>query len=144
MTSKLLHQHAGQRTFALVFDAGDEMMRVLLEFCRRERLSASHFTAIGAFQRVTVAFFDWSTKAYQEIAIEEQVEVLTLAGDVTLKDGAPHVHAHVVVGKADATAHGGHLVEGIVRPTIELILIESPVHLKRRLDTATGLALLDL
>jgi len=90
-----------------------------------------------------VAYFDWSTKQYRHIRIDEQVEVLSLAGDITLEDGKPKVHAHVVVGKADATAHGGHLIEGLVRPTLEVVLTETPAHLRRRFDAQAGLALID-
>jgi predicted DNA-binding protein with PD1-like motif len=52
------------------------------------------------------------------------------------------LHAHVVVGKADGTAHGGHLLAAVVRPTLEVILVESPRHLQRRHDAETGLALI--
>jgi uncharacterized protein len=142
MRHTLLHEHQGQRTLALIFETGDEVMSLLLDFCRRQRLGASHFTAIGAFQRATVAYFDWQTKAYQKIPIDEQVEVLSLAGDVAIGDDGPQVHAHVVVGKADASAHGGHLMEAIVRPTLEVVLIESPAYLHRRLNKETGLALI--
>lgn len=86
----------------------------------------TQFSAIGALSRVVVAYFDWTTKDYRRIAIEEQVEVLSLVGDVSLDAGTPKVHAHVVVGKADATAHGGHLIEGHVRPRLEIILTETP------------------
>jgi uncharacterized protein len=53
------------------------------------------------------------------------------------------VHAHVVVGSANASAHGGHLIEGHVRPTLEIVLTETPAHLRRRLDPQSGLALID-
>jgi predicted DNA-binding protein with PD1-like motif len=81
---------------------------------------------------------------YRKIAMQEQVEVLSLVGDIALKDGAPQLHAHVVVGKSDGTAHGGHLIEAHVWPTLEVILTESPKHLWRKIDPETGLALIDL
>jgi len=65
-------------------------------------------------------------------------------GNVTVRDGEPAVHAHVVVGKQDGTAHGGHLIEGHVRPTLEVIVVESPRHLHRRYDPESGLALIRL
>jgi predicted DNA-binding protein with PD1-like motif len=104
---------------------------------------ASQFTAIGAFERATVAYFDWSTKEYKPISIDEQVEVLTMNGDITLDQQRPKVHAHVVLGKSDATAHGGHLMKGFVRPTLEIMITELPRHLYRHHDPASGLALID-
>lgn len=143
MKSALLHDHEGLRTFALVLETGDEAMAALAAFAAERQLKATQFTAIGAFSRVVVAYFDWTTKTYRNIPIDEQVEVLSLSGDITMEGSKPKVHAHAVLGKSDATAHGGHLIEGHVRPTLEIILIETPRHLQRRRDRETGLALID-
>ncbi len=144
MKAKLLHKQSGQKTFALVFDTGDEVVAGLLAFAEEKRLSASHFTAIGAFSDVTLGYFDWEKKDYQKLPVREQVEVLSLIGDVALNKSQPKVHAHVVVGKSDGTAHGGHLMEAHVRPTLEVIIVESPAHLQRKTDKETGLALISL
>jgi uncharacterized protein len=141
---KLLHEESGQKTFAVVFDTGDEVATGLLAFAKEKGLAGSHFTAIGALSDVTLGFFDWDKKDYRKLQINEQVEVLSLIGDVALNKGEPKVHAHVVVSKSDGTAHGGHLMEAHVRPTLEVILVESPEHLVRKTDDETGLALIDL
>lgn len=143
MKSKLLATDGG-RTFALVFDIGDEVVAELTAFAKHEGLTGSHFTGIGAFSDVVVGYFDWSSKSYDRISLAEQVEVLSFAGDVTIENGEPKVHAHVVIGKRDATAHGGHLLEAHVRPTLEIILVETPAHLRRAYDTKSKLALIDL
>jgi uncharacterized protein len=142
MKASLLHEHEGLRTFALVLATGDEAMASLEAFATERQLKATQFTAIGAFARV-VAYFDWTSKEYQHIPIDEQVEVLSLVGDISVENGKPKIHAHVVVGKADASAHGGHLIEGHVRPTLEIVLTETPGHLQRRHDRASGLNLID-
>jgi len=72
------------------------------------------------------------------------VEVLSLVGDVTINDGKPNIHAHVVLGKRDGSTSGGHLIEAIVRPTLEVILTESPAHLERRFAKEAGLPLISL
>jgi uncharacterized protein len=141
--TKLIHDD-GEKTFAIVFDKGDEVAGGLLSFAKDNNLSASHFTAIGAFERVTLGFFEREREDYKRIIIDEQVEVLSLAGDVALDGDEPKVHAHVVVGKRDGTAHGGHLLEARVWPTLEVILVESPQHLRRKMDKETGLALISL
>ena len=143
MRTKLLHD-GGEKTWVLIFDKGDEVVSGLTRFAEEQRLGGSRFTAIGAFSDVTLGYFDRERKDYKKIPVEEQVEVLVLAGDVALRDGRPQVHAHVVIGKADGTAHGGHLLEAHVWPTLELILVESPRHLQRKLDEETGLALIRL
>jgi predicted DNA-binding protein with PD1-like motif len=142
--AKELDSQGGQRTFAVIFDTGDEVTRGLLEFARQHAVAGAYFTAIGAFRDVTLGYWRWETKEYERIPIREQVEVLSLTGNVALSpDGTPKVHAHVVIGKADGSAHGGHLLDGHVRPTLEVMLVEPPRHLRRTHDAATGLALID-
>lgn len=143
MISKLLQKSEGRRTYVLVFDIGDEVGRGLLDFAREERLGGSHFTAIGAFQDVVLGYWDWQSRQYLENRLDEQVEVVSLIGNIALSpDREPKVHAHVVVGRRDGSAWGGHLLAAHVRPTLEVILTESPEHLQRRYDERTGLALL--
>lgn len=144
MKSKLIHEHAGERTFALVFQAGDEAMIGLTSFAEEHKMGAARFTGIGAFSDVTLGYFDWETKDYKRIPVAEQVEVLSLIGDIVINDGKPSVHAHVVVGRSDGSTRGGHLLKAHIRPTLEVLLIESPAHLKKRHDAESGLALIDL
>jgi predicted DNA-binding protein with PD1-like motif len=144
MKSKLLHEENGLRTFAVVFDKDDDVSKSLLEFANASRFADAHLTAIGAFSEVTLGYFDRQRKDYKKIRITEQVEVLSLSGNIVLEDGKPRLHAHVVVGKPDGSAHGGHFLSGRVWPTLEMVLTELPVHLRRTHDEETGLALISL
>ena len=131
-------------THALIFDTGDDVMEILKTFAREHHLKAASFTAIGAFSSVELGFFDFGKKDYKRIPVNEQVEVLSLIGDVALYGDESKAHAHVVVGKSDGMAMGGHLLKATVHPTLELILKESPGYLQRRMDEATGLPLIDI
>ena len=143
MKAKLLDA-TGQKTFALVFDKGDQVVDGLTGFAKSERLGAAHFTAIGAFSEVTLGYFERDRKDYKRMVVAEQVEVLSLLGDIALDQaGAPKVHAHVVVGLSDGQTRGGHLLGARVWPTLEVILVESPAFLRKRHDPETGLALID-
>lgn len=143
MKAKLLDQN-GERTYAVVFDTGDEFVADLTSFAKEQRLDASHFTAIGAFSDATLGFFEIERKDYKTFRIVEQVEVLSLVGDIALDNGEPKIHAHVVVGKSDGTTRGGHLFAAHVRPTLEVVVVESPPSLRRTFDEASGLALINL
>jgi len=134
----------GEGRFALVFDKGDEPMSELERFARERDLTAASFTGIGAFDEVVLGYFDRDAKEYAEIPVREQVEVLSLASDVAVADGRPAVHAHVVVGKRDASAHGGHLLRARVWPTLEVVLTAASAELRKKHDPETGLALIDL
>lgn len=131
-------------THAMVLSKGDEAVDLLGRFARERRIDAASLSAIGAFERAVVGYFDWAKKEYQRIPVEEQVEVLSLLGDIALADGKPSLHIHAVLGRSDGSVVGGHLLEGHVRPTLEVILVEPPAHLRKRKDPETGLALIDL
>lgn len=143
MRTKQLSEVGGLRTFVAVFDKGDEPHSGLTEFVREESITAASFTAVGAFARATLAYFDPERSEYLDLPVEEQVEVLSMIGDVALSDDRPQVHAHVVVGHRDGSASGGHLRRAEVFPTLEVVLTETPAHLRKRYDPATGLTLID-
>jgi len=142
MKAKLIYEEQGEKTFALVFDPGDEVMEELTNFAKENGLSAARFTAIGAFSDATLGYFDMEKKEYKKIPVDEQVEVLSLVGDVALFEGEPKLHAHAVLGRSDGTTRGGHLLGAHVQPTLEVVIVESPEHLRRETDEETGLPLL--
>jgi len=131
-------------TYALIFESGEEVMETLKTFANEHKLKASRFSAIGAFSKAELGFFDFNIKDYKKIPVNEQVEVLSLTGDVALYGDASKLHVHVVLGKPDGTAIGGHLLTATVRPTLEVILEESPGYLQRRIDEETGLPLIEM
>jgi hypothetical protein len=143
MQSKLLND-GSEKTYALILQYGEEAMEELKKFAAKERLYACRFTAVGAFSRTEVGFFDFSVKDYVHIPIDEQTEVLSLIGDISLYRDQPQVHAHVVLGKRDGTTHGGHLLKGIVHPTLEIMLTESPSWMRRKMDEQSGIPLIVL
>jgi hypothetical protein len=145
MQHKLLHRADGQRTYAVVLETGEEVMQCLGKFVAAETVAVAHLTAIGAFRNVTLMYFDWEKKDYVRIPVPEQVEVASLIGDVAEgPDGKPSIHVHLVVGKRDGSAMAGHLAEAHVRPTLEVIVTESPAHLRKVKDKESGLALIRL
>ena len=141
MKSKLIN-NTQFKTYALVFDTNDEVISLLEDFSKEKNLRASQFTGIGAFKEVTLCFFDFEKKDYRKTEIKEQVELLSLVGDITLYKNEHKIHPHVVVAKSDGTAYGGHLLKAIVHPTLELIINESPGYLQREVNEETGLPLI--
>lgn len=143
MTSRLLDETNGRRTFVVVFEIDDEVASGLNRFARENDLDGSHFAALGALRDVTLGWWNWDERDYEPIRLQEQVEVLTMVGNIArAPDGGHTVHAHLVIGRRDGSARGGHLLEAYVRPTLEVTLVESPGHLQRRPDPTTGLALI--
>jgi hypothetical protein len=127
----------------LIFETGEEVIETLTRFAKERHISAGHFTAIGAFSDAGIGYYDWQKKDYLRNEIKEQVEVVSLIGDIAMDNGTPKIHAHVVVGKRDGSAMAGHLLDGRIRPTLELVLDDSSGQLQRRFDPESGLALID-
>lgn len=145
MKSKLVAESAGERTFVLILDAGEEAFAAITRFAADQKLGAASLTALGAFEKATVGWFDLASKSYREIPVDEQCEVLSGIGDVAVgDDGKPSLHIHAVLGLKDGSTRGGHLLEGCVRPTLEVMLIEMPAHLRRKKRPEYGIALIDL
>ena len=145
MQVKEVDRTGGRRLWVAVLDPGEEVKASLTAFARREDVKAASFVALGAFERATIAYFEWDKKRYKPILIEQQVEVVTLAGDVVRNEkDEPDLHAHTVLGLSDGSTRGGHLLEGRVRPTLEVTITETPGHLVRRKRPELGIALIDL
>jgi uncharacterized protein len=131
-------------TYVVVCDPGDEAVSALTGFARSEQLEAAQITAVGAFERATVGWFDRAAKDYRRIQVDEQCELLSLIGDVAEGEDGPILHMHVVLGLSDGTTRGGHLLEGRVFPTLEAIVTETPARLRKVLRPDIGIALIDL
>jgi predicted DNA-binding protein with PD1-like motif len=140
---KILNQSAQVTTYAVIFGVGDEILGGLTQFAEDHHISAARITGIGAIQRGTLAWFNPQRKTYRHIVIDRQAEVLSLLGDIAIYRGKPVVHAHMVVGFPDGTAHGGHLLQAYVRPTLEVIVTAYPRPLYRKFDPERGLAVID-
>jgi predicted DNA-binding protein with PD1-like motif len=145
MKSKLVAQDGSGKIHVLVLEPGEEAFEAIEQFAKREAIGGAALTAIGAFSRATVGWFDPETRTYLRIPVEEQCEVLSAVGDVAVgDDGRPAVHIHVVLGMKDGSTRGGHLLEGLVQPTLEVVITEMPKHLRRRRRPELGISLIDL
>jgi predicted DNA-binding protein with PD1-like motif len=145
MNSMKLAGEVGAETRVAILKSGEEAFATLTKFATDAGITAASLTAIGAFEKATVGWFDFEKKTYKKIEIAEQCEVLSAIGDIAVgDDGRASLHVHVVLGLSDGTTRGGHLLEGRVRPTLEVILIDSPAHLRRRKKADLGIALIDL
>jgi hypothetical protein len=143
MKFRLLSENDGVKQYAIVLAKGDEVMSGLTHFARQNKVIAASFTAIGAFSNATVAWFDNTKKEFKLNPINEQVELTSMIGNITLVDGQPAVHTHVSVASSNGTVRGGHVINAFVDPTLELFMTVYPAALHKERDAATGLMLID-
>jgi uncharacterized protein len=131
-------------TYVVVCDPGDEAVAALTQFAQAEDLEAASIAAVGAFEQAVVGWFDRAAKDYRRIPVDEQCEVLSLLGDVAQGQDGPILHMHTVLGLSDGTTRGGHLLEGTVFPTLEVVVTETPAQLRKVMRPDIGIALIDL
>jgi uncharacterized protein len=143
MKVRLLSENGGAKNYAIILAKGDEVMSGLTDFARQNKVTSASFTAIGAFSHATVAWFDDGRKEFKLIPIKQQVELVSMIGDIALVNDQPAVHTHVALASSDGTVRGGHVINAFVFPTLELFMTVYPTALHKQLDDATGLKLID-
>ena len=144
MKTRLVSDDPGARVHVVILDSGEEAFAALTRFANEAKITAASVTAIGAFEKATVGWFDFASKSYRKIEVNEQCEVLSALGDVAIgDDGKASLHIHIVLGLSDGTTRGGHLLAGTVRPTLEGVLTEVPATLRRKKRADLGIALID-
>ena len=145
MRSRLLTDHHGTRTFAVALETGDKLMESVTRFAAENGIAAAEFSAIGAVAWAKLSCFDWETKGYVDIPVDEQVEIASLTGRITRPEGGPgtagdpHLHVHCVLSRLDGSVVAGHVVEAEVRPTAEIFIVDSPTELHRKTDPESTL-----
>ena len=143
MQVQLLSRGEPTRQYAVIFYQGDEAFSGLQEFAEKYHVTSAHFTAIGAVNGATLAWFDPQRKMYKKIPIQGQHEVIGMSGDIALYHGKPVVHTHMVVGYPDGTTRGGHVLDAYASPTLEVMMTVDPIAMHKRLDPQTDLTLID-
>jgi len=145
MKSKLVSDQPGAQVHVVILDSGEEAFAALTKFAKEAKISAASLTAIGAFEKATVGWFDFVSKSYRKIEVGEQCEVLSAIGDIAIgDDGKASLHVHIVLGLSDGSTRGGHLLDGKVRPTLEVVVTETPAKLRRKKRKDLGIALIDI
>jgi uncharacterized protein len=144
MRFKLASEDEG-RTFVLILDQGEEAFAAMTAFANEKAIRAASVTAIGAFESAKVGWFDLAAKRYSPISVDAQCEVLSLLGDIAQgDDGRASLHLNAVFGLRDGSVRGGHFLGGNVRPTLEVTIVETVSHLRRRKRADLGIALIDI
>ena len=115
-----------------------------MEVLRRENVTYASLTGLGAVRWAKFAYYNATTKSYEEHEVDEQMEVISLVGNTTLRDGSPFIHWHGGFARRDGSMLGGHLLDAIVRPTLEVWLRRESAEIHRVFDEGSGLALMQL
>jgi predicted DNA-binding protein with PD1-like motif len=143
MQAKLVKDAPDEQVYSIVFYKGDEVLSGLTDFAIAHKISDAHFTAIGAVSSATLAWLNLPKKMYHRIPVTQQVEVVSLIGDIATYNGVPVVHMHTVLCRSDGSTIGGHVFELNTDPTVELFMTVNTTGLKKKADDASGMKLID-
>ncbi len=132
------------KSYALIFDIGDDVPAEIIRFAKEQKVMAARLTGIGGFSQATLGYFVRDRKEYEPIAIDEQVELLSLVGDVAWSGEEPLLHAHAVVGHRGGSVSGGHLIAARVFPTLELFVDVYDYELRKTNRPEIGIATISL
>jgi len=124
------------------FEENEDIVTALQEVCEQENIQSGWFNIIGTVKSSEFAFFDQKERKYLTMTLEEEAEVLICTGNISMRDGKPLVHAHILMGDREGKAYGGHLLKGkVFVAEAHIKKFDQPV--ERKLDEGTGLALLE-
>lgn len=119
MQTKLLQN--GQ-VLAIRLDAGDEIVASVLKAARDYRISSGTISGLGAVRSAEIGLFDPADQQYHKTTLTQPLEVASLCGNLSTKDGEPYAHLHIVLGDVHGSAFGGHLSAAVVSATAEIFV----------------------
>ncbi|RMG30183.1 MAG: DNA-binding protein [Methanobacteriota archaeon] len=128
--------------FFLRLDPDEKIMETLLAFLEDQFIPSGTLMAVGAVKEATLRYFNQKEKTFVEKVFAEPMEVTSLTGNITVKDGTPYVHPHVVLGRRDFSTISGHLQEGVVGPTLEITIQAFDLSIQRIHSEEIGLNIL--
>jgi predicted DNA-binding protein with PD1-like motif len=137
---KLIAESGTERV--LNAERGDELINTLLEWCATKRVSSATFTGLGACDALELAYYNLRKKKYERHLITEELEILSLTGNIGTLDGKPVVHVHGVFGRRDLSTLGGHLFSLRVSGACEIHMTVLTKEIQRKHDSETGLNLM--
>ncbi|MHA2362521.1 MAG: PPC domain-containing DNA-binding protein [Candidatus Hodarchaeales archaeon] len=129
-------------TFILRLDKGETIIETLQKFLEEKEINGGFFTGLGAVNQIILRYFDQNENKYYEKTFNEDLEVTSLIGNITMFQGKPAIHSHIVLGNKEFQSISGHFTEGTVGATLEVILIKREFGVIRKLNENLGLNLL--
>ena len=121
---------------------GVDLLEEITRICVDKNIHLGRVEALGAVKKARLGYYNQKEREYHFYELDQTLEITSLVGNVSIKDGAPIVHAHVTFSDEDGHAYGGHLAPGTIVFACEIVIqvLDGP-KFERRLDQETGLPL---
>lgn len=131
-----------QNIYIISVKRDSDFLETLTSFCKTENIFAAYLTAIGASKELTLAWYNLETKSYEDHEFNEDMEIASLIGNVSLVKGTQFIHAHGVFGKQNLSTVGGHVRKLVISAACEVRLEVFEGKIERKPDEFTGLNLM--
>ena len=131
-------------TYAVRLEVGDEIVKSVLDLAEKENIKFAEVSAIGAVNKVTMGLYNLDEKQYHQKTFNEPLELTSLLGNITRKDGKPYVHLHANFANEDCVVFGGHLNEAYISATCEMFVRTMGGEMGRAVCEKTGLNIFDI
>ena len=126
------------------FDRGEKIIETLKNFCAKNKIKCGYFSGIGALGEVELAHYIVENKKYTSKTFKQPLEIVNIAGNITTMGKEVYLHCHITLSDEKMNAIAGHLKEGIIAATCEIVFVKLNSSINRKYDETTGLNLLDL
>ena len=124
-------------------EKGEEIVESIRNLAFKEKIKLGTISGIGAVNKATIGLFEVDTKEYHTIDLEEDMEIVSLGGNITEKDGEAYIHLHMAVSNSTYNVKAGHLNSAIISSTGEIFIDIIEGSVGRRFDKEAGLNLLE-
>jgi predicted DNA-binding protein with PD1-like motif len=131
-----------KRTFLVRLPYGEDLLSAIERVGTEKRVMPAMFSVIGAVRNMAFGYYDQNNRTYRSLLRDGSFEIISCTGNVSLKDGKPLVHAHILFGDEQGACCGGHLMSPTTIFAAELHLLELEGEARvREYDKTTGLYL---
>ena len=131
-------------TYFVRLDNGERLLETLKNFCSENKIYCGYFFGIGSLDEAELAHYIVRNKKYTSEVFRQPLEIVNLTGDITTMDNEVYLHCHATLSDVQMEAIAGHLKEGIVGATAEIVLIKLNINIERKYDDSIGLNLMEL
>ena len=132
------YRKVGEKIFVSL-QSGDLINKSLTEISVKENISNAWINGIGAIDSVEVGYMDVVNKKYQKRNFNDNYELISLIGNITIKDGVPFVHTHITFSDTEYKVFGGHLFDAKITATGEIILTVADSKIDRQFNENVGI-----
>jgi len=131
-------------TYFIRLERGEKIIETLKYFCSKNKIKCGYFYGIGALDEAELAHYTVESKKYASKTFKQPLEIVNMNGNVTTMNKDIYLHCHITLSDEEMKGIAGHLKEGKISPTCEIILIKLNTNINRKYDNLIGLNLLEL